>query len=650
MAAQDYSIPHKKPIAFERYLPRVQIVLARSVLLVALLNGLLYLFLVPPWQHYDEPTHFEYAWLIANRRSLPSEGDYDQDFRREVAASMIEHGFFRGMNFAPNLLAQSEPVWLGVSELSHPPLYYLLVGFVLAPISHADVTFLLYLARFVSLSLYLLTIWLSGRIVAELVPKGHFLRWAVPLSLALLPAYTDLMTAVNNDVGAVAAFSFFLWGAVRTIIRGFSWQRLIWLLVSAVICLWTKGTVALAVWVAPLVIILSFLRRAKLRWQLLAVAVWLLLPIALFLDWGDAAFWHRYTSQIRNTHEAREEAPLGSKALVLEVGSTNQLMQPLPAAEVEKLRGKNVTLGAWIWSSEQIEIRSPILDDGFRSISQRLEVGRTPKFFAITGTVSNEAWRIQVILSPAPSQKQKTQAVLYYDGLVLVEGEYPLTQEPVFDDLEGKRGTWGGKSFVNLLRNGSAEASWLRFRGLAGQLEEVVRTRMRIPASVNALLSILLDFHWSGWIYLPAARTLLLSFWAYFAWGHVRLNLPWYHFLEALSLLGVLGSLVWWVRRWRNLEPSTRACAFFLATAVLVVWLSALLRVFPSLPFRPNPWLPVARYAFPVVIPTMSLLLIGWFGNVPSPARSRILVLLPVVLFVLNGVSLFTIYQFYQSS
>jgi hypothetical protein len=27
-----------------------------------LINGLLHTFMVPPWQHYDEPGNFEYAW------------------------------------------------------------------------------------------------------------------------------------------------------------------------------------------------------------------------------------------------------------------------------------------------------------------------------------------------------------------------------------------------------------------------------------------------------------------------------------------------------------------------------------------------------------------------------------------------------------
>lgn len=40
-------------------------------------------FSVPPWQHYDEPAHFEYAWLIVTRRGgLPLRGEFDQPLRR----------------------------------------------------------------------------------------------------------------------------------------------------------------------------------------------------------------------------------------------------------------------------------------------------------------------------------------------------------------------------------------------------------------------------------------------------------------------------------------------------------------------------------------------------------------------------------------
>ena len=89
------------------------------MLLLAFVVGCLFIFLVPPWQHYDEPTQFEYSWLIANRPGLPEIRDYDQQLRREIAASMIEHGFFLDLGFEPNLLSSSEQIWIGISPVSY---------------------------------------------------------------------------------------------------------------------------------------------------------------------------------------------------------------------------------------------------------------------------------------------------------------------------------------------------------------------------------------------------------------------------------------------------------------------------------------------------------------------------------------------------
>lgn len=620
----------------------------RWVLALALLNGLLYLALVPPWQHYDEPTHFEYAWLIASRGTLPQPGDYDPDMRREVAASMMEHGFFRGPGFTPNLLEQEKPVWLGVSELEHPPLYYLLAAFPLKWISHADITFQLYVARSVSLLLYLSSIWLAGRVMAELTPPGHILRWAVPGMMALLPAYTDLMTAVNNDVGAVAIFSLFLWGAVRMIVRGFSWLRLVWLGITATLCLWTKNTVAVAVWMVPLVVVLALLREARSQWMVLALGVWVLLPLILVVGWGDAALWYRQTEQTGPTREARAEAPLGKMVLALEMTPAEpgrRVLQPLLAEDVEALRGKEVTLGAWVWASEPVRIRSPMLSDGVQSIWQPLEVGPFPAFYVITGTVSPDAKTLQVILQPLLNRTLGTTATLYYDGIVLVEGTHPADPVPIFDGPDGGEGTWGSEPFINRLRNSSAETSWPRVRGW---VEQGLRRYLRIPADSGPFLAALLDVQWSGWVYLPAARTLLRSFWAYFGWGHVQLPAPWYWLLDGLTLLGLGGALMWGIRRWNKMAPSSRACAVFLLVTGLWFWGSALLRVLPYLLERPYPLMPVARYAFPGIIPTTLGLTYGWLAVSRSGWRRASVTLFIGLMFILNSISLITIVCFYS--
>ena len=120
------------------------------VLLIALCQGAIYLCLLPPWQHYDEPTHFEYAWLIANRPGLPQPGDEDRAMRRELATTMLEHRFYWNLP-KPNLQAKAAGINVGISELGHPPAYYLLVSLPLRAARQLDLVSQLYLARSVSL-------------------------------------------------------------------------------------------------------------------------------------------------------------------------------------------------------------------------------------------------------------------------------------------------------------------------------------------------------------------------------------------------------------------------------------------------------------------------------------------------------------------
>ena len=103
--------------------------------------------MLPPWQHYDEPSHFEYAWLIANRSLTPGDSDVDLTMRREIATSMLQYGFYRGLP-QPDL-QQENPlkIWIGVSQLGKSPLYYTLVSLPLFLMRGVDVAAQLYAAE-----------------------------------------------------------------------------------------------------------------------------------------------------------------------------------------------------------------------------------------------------------------------------------------------------------------------------------------------------------------------------------------------------------------------------------------------------------------------------------------------------------------------
>jgi len=337
------------------------------ILALALLNGLVFVFLVPPWQHYDEPNHFEYAWLVARRPGWPQEGDFDRGMRVATLQSMIAHDFFRGMAGIPDLNAP-EP-WIGpIPQVGDSPLYYGLVSVPLRFFPPLEIDRQLYAARLVSLLLFLGTVYLGWLTTALLVPDDSPLRWMAPAFLATLPAFADVMTSVNNDVAAVAAFALFLYAATSLLVRGWRWRDALLLLAAAGLCLLAKRTVFFAAVLVPVVLLFAALRgkRRRYAWGLFALGALLVLIVSF--RFGDAAGWYRRTVQEPVTRVERADAPDGSHALRLHIvdgGPQYQLIQLLPTETVPMLSGRTLTLGAWMWPIPITTAHKVLLVDGF---------------------------------------------------------------------------------------------------------------------------------------------------------------------------------------------------------------------------------------------------------------------------------------------
>ncbi len=582
-----------------------------AILLLGLAHGLTYVFLVPPWQHYDEPSHFEYVWLVANRPDLPKPGDYDRGMRRQVAASMLEHGFYRGFDYRPDLNA--EAVSIGYTQLDDPPLYYLLASLPLRLLRGQGVTLQLYAARLVSLCLYLAVILIGWRLLGELVAARHPLRWMVPITLALLPGFTDLMTAVNNDVGAVAAFSLFLWASVRLARRGPSFFGLVFVFGAASLCYWMKNIDWLALPLLPVVLLFTLLRG---RWRLLAWA--LLLATAgiglgsVFL-WGDAALWYRRTLQTAPTQTVNSLAPLGEHTFRLDLvpqKGNPAILQPLPPETVRDLRNAPVTLGAWIWSSQPMRMQMPGLSceyGGQRQVFTReIQVGTAPRFYMFTATLPANASYVWVTLTPL-AEMGGMKGTVFYDGLVLVKGERLAHDPPRFEDANGEHGVWGEQPFTNLLRNSSAEQVGLGVQSWANNIGAKIMPAWPPSFPSDTLVS-LLDWKGAGWYYQATGANLLRTFWAKFGWGHISLagSKP-YRALAVVTLLGMAGA-GWAI--WQRRYALPWEVLLLLGLALLGVWIPAVIRGIGSL----FGWalIPVARYAYPVIIPTVLVLNVGW--------------------------------------
>jgi hypothetical protein len=633
---------------FTRWLFRKPVIL----LVVGLVNGLIFVFLMPPWQHYDEPGHFEYVWQIANNTVWPQAGDYDPAMRRVMLLSMQEHGFYRGLNMTPDLTAVKPDI--GLSQVGDPPVFYWLASLPLHFLHNSSITLQLYASRLVSLILFLVTIFISWAITLEVTLPNHALRWIVPITLAMLPGFIDLMTAVNNEVGAVAVFSLFLWVSIRLVRRGYSFLGLVFVLGAAILCYLTKNTVWIAFPMLPVIFLFTFLRG---RWRHLAWGLFLGTAgfgLGFMLMLGDASQWYRRTLQTTPTRVVNSMAPLGNHAFQLDISLKKgipSIQQPIPFESVRALKNSRVTLGAWIWSNLPMRVQLPVLacECGGRQqvFSQVIESGTEPKYYKFSFTVPGDANVIWVALIP-PEDIGDTQGTIFYDGLVLIKSEMMSMDIPIFGNVSGTSGEWGGQSFSNILRNPSAEQAGI---GLQSWVNETGRKFMP-PFPTNFPSDILVSiFDWkgAGWYYRVTFGNLLRTFWAKFGWAHVPLlgSKP-YQVLAFFTFFGLAGATC--VVIWRR-HSLPWELILVLALALFGIWIPAITRGIGSL--FGNVLIPSARYAYSAIIPTILVLSTGWFGSlqligrwlrIPSKGQAAIYLGLFVLLDAFSVLSIFRYY------
>lgn len=217
--------------------------------LVGLVNGLLWAALVPPWQTPDEPKHFEYVRLLAERgRLVAFAGEAeaaDPGLQQAILESMDAQRFW-WYGHAPGYDPDRPPrrfaeVWLFGSHTAFyrsSPAYYWLV----AQLQPADRLAGLYLARTLSVLLGVAVVLFTGWAARELFPEDPFVRFGAPSFVALAPMFAFIHAGVSNDalVNAVAALGF--WLMARLVSRGLSPARVGWLVVVVAAAVLVKRT------------------------------------------------------------------------------------------------------------------------------------------------------------------------------------------------------------------------------------------------------------------------------------------------------------------------------------------------------------------------------------------------------------------------
>lgn len=607
------------------------------ILLVAAVNGLIYLFLVPPWQHYDEPGHFEYVWLIANLQKIPDMEFFDAEMRREMLASMIEHDFFRHLGGIPNLVLLDEPPWIGIQQLDDPPLYYLLASTPLRVLPFTEINLHLFAARFISWGFFLCTVWFARKAVEEWLGSTHSMTSMVPFLLATLPGFVDLMTAINNDVGAVTSFTLFFWISSSLIHGKVSFFKFLLFLFSVLICFQMKSTAWLAILLAPIVLILSIPMREQLEWaRIIVLALFGSVLIYTMFNFRVHIPMYFYSNTAGGLRSEEKKTFLGDRVFVLE--NQSSLRQLIPVRDIQQVRGKGVTLGAWMWAKEETEASffDLILDGVAVGGSKTIFLTTYPRFYQRHYFIPYEVRRAAINLSFKSSLNDNR---LYLDGLTLVDGIYLSAEEPQFADDKAEKVTWEGKFLPNMLRNASGEMYY-------PVLSEGFRSVLGKGRINDRYFWSLLDFEGAGWFYLESLMVIFRTFWGQFGWAHVNFFLEGIYtglyILTTISFLGIIIKLFRITRRhWKLVLIGT----LVIAGQFMIVLLRG------AGTWDGYPLYPAARYLFPAILPISIALVGGWlhvwrFIGIPDSDNlaSKILIILLVEL---NGFAYLSLVNFY---
>ncbi len=179
------------------------------------LQGCLYVFAVPPWQHPDEPTHFEHARLTADLGRLPAPNEVSLPLRSQITESMLRHNFWRGITQPPlNDQTLSTPYSspLGIYTQSQPRLYYAVAAVWLAPWLGQPVDAQVYALRLLSVLLGAAVVTCAYVSARWLLPGHPYAALSAAAFIAFLPGFADIMSSVNNDalVNVLGALFFML--------------------------------------------------------------------------------------------------------------------------------------------------------------------------------------------------------------------------------------------------------------------------------------------------------------------------------------------------------------------------------------------------------------------------------------------------------
>jgi hypothetical protein len=571
-------------------------------LVIALVNGLAYLFVQPVWQHYDEPGHFEYIWLINNLPEPPLPDGRYLEPRTKIFESMTRNRFFGEAGPPPP--HQDGMPNIGVSQLDDRPTYYLIAAAAVRLAQDLPIESQVYAARATSVFWLLATVWAGWVCACAVTPANHTLRWLTPFFVATLPAFVDLMTAVNNDAMAIGTYSLAVAFATRALdLRQSRKNRIASILamcLSAYVAAITKSTAIVAIPVAIWVIGAAvFVRRNAMWVYSLATAVVFCIGLVLSTQYTDAHGWHRSKHATSESPTRCVEAcGLQSVQSAIQINAESNapnghyVFQILPPEYTAALRGRRVRFTADVWTDSDSEVlHTPFsIEQNYRrETSSQFRLTQTPQTAEGFIQVSGSTHLIRILLHGSP------KANIFLANLSL---------RPIRSSMTSVAGTTSTVE-TDFVRNPSGIDRAVAFNSTGAHLvdrlgDDIVQWRLA--------LSSLQDPSGTGWYSLLSAKYIFETTWTRFGWGNIALpeivTLLCY-VASGLALLGLFR-----VRYAVVAEHRSLTLVMFIMSLAVTYGLNMLRGLHVG--FEEQLWAAPARYGHTSIVPLSIFICAGW--------------------------------------
>jgi hypothetical protein len=571
---------------------------------LALLHGLLYVALVPPWQTPDEPAVFEYAALVSTLGRVPLHADRDMALERQIAESLVRQRFFEyliGHPAPPRDLEEARASFFMPRQVgSDPPLYFFLAALPLKLLAARPIELQLLALRLLGVLMTAAAVLCGYGAARELLPRSRGFAAAVGAALALQPMFVFIGTGAGNDSLANLIGAAIGWLVIRLARRGASPRRAAALLALLVLGVLTKRTLLPeALLLALLALGWGIARLAHLpRGWPARVGVVALAALTLGAGaWGGiaasrepalAADWVIPNRGFAPPSPRVLRAPMSGQA-ALELPPGLIALQDLPDVSAEWAQNKTLRFSAHVWTAGEAGRGAIEIDFGWTRVGMPFAADARGSVVEVATFVPLYAPYLHVIL-------RSEEGTIYADRLIA--------------ESDRRHG-------LNILSNPDVAEPALRSGSTFDRLRRYLHLRE-------------LEWVWRSGRLLESPplgrqlpRIMFASFWGQFGWMSLALvgGTPWEGALAAICLGGLLGAIGW--------LASSRGAAWQRRAVLLLLLIAAAEVLFPLLFAYTQPRsqaVQQGRYCFPALVPIMLLLALGWRALIPARWRTGALI------------------------